>query len=166
MVSGGAPGPAACYALSTWPGRASSPDQLATRLDQLAHGAAALVERRLLVRSEADLDDPLHPAGADDDGDADIEVLDPVLSRKMRRGRDDALLVTQIALGHGNGAGGRRVERAAFLEQLDDLAAAVRGPGHDGVDLLLRAPAHLDQVRDRDAGDGAVADQRDHRVPV
>ena len=72
----------------------------------------------------------------------------------------------QVALGHRDGGGGRGVEGGAGLQQGDDLAAAAAGALDDGVELLLRQPAHLDEVRQRHAADGRVADQRHHVVAV
>jgi hypothetical protein len=54
----------------------------------------------------------------------------------------------------------------AGLQQADDLAAARAGALDDRVDLLLGGPAHLDEVGDRDAGDGRIFDDRHHRVAV
>ena len=45
-------------------------------------------------------------------------------------------------------------------------AAAVAGALDDRVELLLRGPAHLDQVGQRDAGDRRIAGQRHHGVAV
>ena len=84
----------------------------------------------------------------------------------MGGGREHALLVFQEALGHRDRTGRRGVEGAPALEQLDDFTATVRGAGDDRVHLLLRCPSHGDQVGDRNASNGRVADERDHRVPM
>ena len=60
---------------------------------------------------------------------------------------------------------GRVIGRAG-LEQSDDLAAAAAGALDDRVDPLLGRPAHLDEVGDRDAGDGRIFDHRHHRVAM
>ena len=49
-------------------------------LHELRDGGGRLVERRALVGGERDLDDPLQPAGAEDDRDADEQAVDAVLA--------------------------------------------------------------------------------------
>ena len=51
---------------------------------------------------------------------------------------DDAVLVLEIRLGHGDGAPGGAEEGRAFAEQLDDLGPGFAGPGGQLLDLLLR----------------------------
>ena len=108
----------------------------------------------------------LDAAGTDHARDADVEVLDAILAGEMRGAGEDALLVLQKALGHRDRAGRGRVIGAAGLQERDDLAAAAAGTLDDRVDLVLRRPAHLDEVGDRDPGDGRIFDHRHHRVAV
>ena len=49
---------------------------------------------------------------------------------------------------------------------VDDLGAAVAGAVDDLVEPLLRGPAHLDQVGQRDAGDGRILGERHHGVAM
>src|SRR5918993_5319913 len=115
---------------------------------------------------ELDFDDALDSVRADDHGDADVEVVDAVLAGQMRRGREHALLVLEEALGHRDRRRRGRVEGASGLQQSDDLAAAAAGALDDCIDPLRRRPAHLDEVWDRDSGDGRIFDDWHHRVAV
>ena len=120
----------------------------------------------LLVRVHLDLDHLLDAACADDHRHADIEVVDPVLAGQVGGAGQQPALVLEIALGHLDGRGRRRVEGRAGLQQRHDLRTAVAGALHDRVQPLLRGPAHLDQIRQRNAGHGRVAHQRHHGVAV
>src|SRR5215204_5696187 len=102
------------------------------RLDEALHRSDRLLEHRALVARERHLDDALDAARANDDRYADIHVVDPVLARQMSRAGQDALLVLEIALGHGDGRGGGRVEGGARLQKVDDLAAPFAGALDDG----------------------------------
>ena len=115
---------------------------------------------------ERDLDDALDAVLADHDRHADEHVLHAVLAVEIGRAGQDALLVLEVALGHGDGGSGGRVEGGAGLEQVDDLAAALAGALDHGVELLLGRPAHLHEVGQRDAGDRGIAHQRHHVVAV
>ena len=75
------------------------------------------------------------PPRADHDRHADIHVLDAVLAVEVGGAGQHALLVLEVALGHGDGRGGRRIEGRAGLQQVDDLAAALAGALDDGVEL-------------------------------
>jgi hypothetical protein len=57
--------------------------------------------------------------------------------RQVGGAGQDALLVLQVALGHLDGRGCRRVEGRAGLQQANDLGAAVAGALHDLVELFL-----------------------------
>src|SRR3546814_6357222 len=76
-----------------------------------------LVEACLGLARQFDLDDALDTARADHHRHADIQVIDTVLARQVRRARQQALLVLEVALGHHDRAGRRRVEGAACFEQ-------------------------------------------------
>ena len=78
----------------------------------------------------------------------------------------DALLVPEVALGHRDRRGGRRIESRTGLEQPDDLGAAVPRALDDAVERVLVDPAHLHQVRQRHAGDGGIAHCGHHGVAV
>src|SRR5215472_13416841 len=134
--------------------------------DQLADGADRFVERRLFFIVERDFDHPFDPAGADYDGNADIDVFDPVLAVEPRRAGQNAFLVTQIGFRHLDRRTGRRVESRTGFQQADDFAAALAGALDDLVEPLLGRPAHLDEVGQRDPGDGRIAHQRHHRVAM
>ena len=56
--------------------------------------------------------------------------------------------------------------RGAEAVTLDDFTAAVTCALDDRIEAFLRRPAHLDEVRQRDAGDGGIARQRHHGIPV
>ena len=124
--------------------------------------AAERVERGLLVGGQLDLEDPLHAARAEDDRDADEQAVGAELALEQDGARQDALAIEQDRHRPSRRSSGRGVERRAGLEQGDDLRAAVGRP-------LARGPATRSgeqQLGDRDAGDGRVARQRDHRVAV
>src|ERR1700731_3000243 len=144
----------------------SSTPHILDHVDQFAHGADRFVEGSLLVPVEGDLDDALDAAGADHDGDADEEILDPILPVEPRRPGHHAFLVAQIGLGHLDRRTGRRIEGRAGFQQPDDLAAAIPRALDDFVEPLLCRPSHLDEVRQWDAGDGRIAHQRHHRVAM
>src|SRR5690606_38093902 len=135
-------------------------------LGQALHRGYRLVEHLLFGLVEIELQDPLHAAGPDHDRDADIGVLHAILATKIGRAGQHPLLVLQIALGHGNGGRSRRVVGGTGLQQADDLAAPLAGALDNGVEPLFRRPAHLDQIGQRNAGDGRVAHHRNHVVAV
>src|SRR3954452_7052866 len=74
-------------------------DPLAS-VDEAAHGRDRLLEHRLLVGGERDLDYSVAAAGADHDRHADEEPFDAVLAGEMRGAGQDAFLVAKLALGH------------------------------------------------------------------
>src|SRR6185437_3986817 len=116
--------------------------------------------------TKIDLDDALDALGADHHRHADVQILDSVFAIEPGGARQHALLVAQIAFRHGNSRRRRGIEGRAGLQEIDDLRAAVRCTLNDLVDACLRGPAHLDEVRHRDAGDRRIARQRDHGVAV
>ena len=69
----------------------------------------------------------------------------------------NALLVEQVALGHGDGGRGRRIEGGTGFQQADDLGTTITGALDDLVQFFLCGPAHLDQIRQRDTGNGGIA---------
>ena len=75
-------------------------------------------------------------------------------------------MVFQIGFRHLDRRGGRGVEGRTGLQQAHDLCAAVTGALDDRVELLLRGPAHLHEVGQRNATDGRVACERHHGVAV
>ena len=75
-------------------------------------------------------------------------------------------LVAQVALGHGDGGSGGRVEGGAGLEEVDDLAAALAGTLDHGVELFLSGPTELHEIGQGNTGHGGVAHQRHHVVAV
>ena len=92
--------------------------------------------------------------------------MNAVLASKVGRAGQYALLVLEVALGHGDRRGGRGVERRTGLQQIDDFAAAVAGPVDDLVQAFLGKPFHFDQVGQRNARDRGIACQRHHAVAV
>src|SRR5271168_3575275 len=78
--------------------------------DQLAHRPDRFVERGLFVAVERDLDNALDPAGANHNRDADVEVLDPVLTVEPRRAGQHAFLVAEIRLRHLNRRAGGSIK--------------------------------------------------------
>ena len=97
------------------------------RLDEIAHGAGRLVQRRALGVGQAQLEDLLDAGRAELDRHADEEAVDPVLALEQHAARQDALLVEQDRVDHLDDRRARRVVGAAGLEQADDLGAAVGG---------------------------------------
>ena len=71
-----------------------------------------------------------------------------------------------IGLGHLDRRGCRRIESRPCLQQADDLGAAVTGALHDLGDFRLGGPSHFDQVRNRNAGNRGIADERNHGVAM
>src|SRR6267143_3033534 len=104
---------------------------------RLLHRLEGLLEHGLLVGGELDLQDLLHPAGPDRHRHAHVVAVDPVLALQQGGAGKHALLVAQVALGHGHGAGGGGIEGGAGLEQRDDLAAALAGAVDDRAQALL-----------------------------
>src|SRR6516164_7816661 len=139
---------------------------LLTGVDQGLHRLCGILKHGPLRTVEVDLDDALHPLGADHHGHAEIEVLHAVLAVEPGGGRQHPLLVAQEALGHRDRRARRRIEGGAGLEQADDLAAAVARALDDAVDARRRGPAHLDEIGEWNAGDGRIAHQRHHAVAV
>src|SRR5439155_22765422 len=135
-------------------------------VDQALDRADRFVEGFAILAGQLDLDDTLDALRADDDGNADIHVLHAVFAVEIGSAGQHALLVPQVALRHRDRGSGRRVEGRTGLEEVDDLGAAIAGAVDDLVDAGLRGPAHLDQIGQRDAGDGGIAGQRHHGVAV
>src|SRR5260221_8671723 len=94
-------------------------------VDGLLHREEGLLEHRLLFGGQIDLVDLLCAAGADGDRHAHVVAVDAVLTLEQRRGRQHALLVLEVRLGHRDRAGSGRVKRGARLQKRDDLAAAL-----------------------------------------
>src|SRR5690606_23443935 len=130
------------------------------------HSGNRIVEHALLGLVEVDLDHPLDTTGADDDRYTHIDVLEAVLAGQVRCARHDALLLLQVAFSHRDAGSSRRVAGRTGLQQADDLCATIAGALNDLVDLFLRGPAHLDEVRDRNARNSGVAGKWHHRVAM
>src|SRR5690606_8110861 len=140
--------------------------QTDTRINQSLHRVDRIIEHGLLFRIHVDLDNPLYTAFTDDSRHADVDAVKTILALHIGGAGQDALLVLEIRFGHGDRAGGRRIEGRAGFQQCHNLGAAVAGAIDDRIDFLLRAPAHLDEVRNRDTGNRRIADQRHHGVAV
>ncbi len=63
----------------------------AQHADDFAHRVGGLLQPRLLLLGEVELDDLLDTARAQLHGDAHVEAVDPVLAFEQRRAREDAL---------------------------------------------------------------------------
>ncbi|ENN89596.1 hypothetical protein RHSP_59721 [Rhizobium freirei PRF 81] len=133
---------------------------------EAGNGSDRLVESFLLGLVEIDFDDALDTACTDDGGNADIHVLDAILAVEVSGARQNALLVLEVGFSHLNGRGSRSVIGRAGLQQADDFGAAVTGALDDFFEALGGEPAHLDEIGERNAGNGGVASKRNHRVAV
>src|SRR5215469_17605294 len=91
---------------------------------ELADGGRRLVEGRLLLAAQLDLDDLLDAGTSQLHGHADVETFGPVLPVEIRGAREDLLLVLQDGLDHLHRGGGGSVVRAAALEEAHNLRAA------------------------------------------
>src|SRR5882672_3864998 len=149
---------------------ASAPEQvrrdLLAGIDQTLHGADRLVEGFAVLAGQFDLDNTLDTLRSDDNGDADIHVLHAIFAVEIGRAGHHALLVLKVALGHRDRGRRRRIERRTGFQQVDDLGAAIAGAVDDLVDPRLRGPAHLDEIRQRNAGHRGISYQRHHGVAV
>src|SRR6266849_5124588 len=88
---------------------------------QFLHRCCALVQSRLFVSSQLDLDDLLDPLGAQLHRYADVEAVDAILSVKVGGAGQNLLLVLQDRLDHlGDGRGRRGIGRSR-LEIFHDL---------------------------------------------
>src|SRR5512139_3673247 len=133
-------------------------DRLAKLLDRRRRP----LQRLGLVRGQLELDDLLHPVGAELGGQADEEAVAPVvLSARQDSAGKDHLLVEHDRFAHLDGRGRWGVEGGPRLQQGDDLRPPLRRPLED-----LRQPVPGDEVLHRDAGHGGVLGGRDHRVAV
>src|SRR5215207_6452738 len=146
--------------------RAQLRGDLRAGLDQALHRLHRLDEHLPLRGIEVDLDDLLHAVGADHHGNADVHALDAVLAVEEGGAGQHAALVLEVALGHLDGGGGRRIERRTRLQQVDDLAATLAGAVDNAVEPGLVEPAHLDEVGERNAGNRRVAGDRHHVVAM
>ena len=135
-------------------------------LHEILHGFHRAFEVEPLMRVEIDLDHPLHALGADHRRHADIEALYAVFAGQVGGAGQHALLVLEIGLGHRDRRRGRRIVGGAGLQKLHHLGAAVARALDDFVQALMRDPAHLDEVGQRNAGHGRVAGQRHHGVAM
>src|SRR6201999_4331743 len=117
--------------LHAFPNHALAAEQVGRDLlagvDQALDGADRLVEGFAILAGKLDLDNALHALAADHDGHADIHVLHAVFAIEIGGAGHHALLVAQIALGHRDRRGRRRIERRAGLQEVDDLGAAIAG---------------------------------------
>src|SRR6185312_17393368 len=91
---------------------------------------------------------------------------DAIFAVEPRGGRQYPLFVAQVAFRHRDGRRRGCIEGRAGLEQAHDLTAAVAGTVDDFVDARRAGPAHLDQIGQRDTGNGRIAHQRHHAVAV
>ena len=119
-----------------------------------------------LIGVEVELDHPLDALGADHHRHAGIEPLHVVLAVQIGGAGQHPLLVLEIGFGHLQGSSRRRVKGRAGLQQADDFGPAVARALHDLIETLLRDPSHLDEVGERNAGDGRVAYERHHGVAM
>src|SRR5512138_1740631 len=164
-----APGPGASLGgprpgrLSRGPGvRSPRPRRSELRLgDRLLHGVDGLREHRALLVVQLELDHPLDAGRADHHRHPDEEPLLAVLTVEVRRAREDALLVAQVALRHRDRRRGRRVEGRPGAEERHDLAAPLARALEDRVELRL-----VEQLRERRAVHGRVPQERHHVVAV
>src|SRR2546426_12834183 len=129
-----------------------------TLFRSLTHRRRGLLEGRLLVRGELDLDHLLDARATELHRNADVEPSDSVLPVEIGGAGQDLLLVLDNRLHHLNGRRRRGVVRAAALQQPHDLGAAITGALDERVDAVGR-----EEVRDRDPGDGRVARQQDRK---
>ena len=102
-----------------------TPTESAELGDKLPDGRRGGIERRLLVSSQLDLEDALHPARTEDDRDADEQVLGPEFALEQHGARQNALAIEQDRLDHLEGRCCGGVVGRAGLEQGNDLRAAV-----------------------------------------
>src|SRR6187401_702206 len=68
--------------------------------DELPDSRRRGVEGDLLLRRQLDLEDALHPAGAEHDRDTDEQALRPELALEQDGARQDALAIEQDRLDH------------------------------------------------------------------
>src|SRR5262249_23886529 len=124
----------------TWMSRTlmCSPASELQLLDQLTHGRGGLVEGRLLVGRERDLDDLLDAAAPELHRHPDVKSLRPVLPFEIRGAGKDLLLVLENRLHHLDGGGGGRVVGAARLQIVHDLGADVGRARDQRVDRVIR----------------------------
>src|SRR5690606_36290903 len=94
------------------------------------------------------------------------EPLHAILPGEIGRAGQDPLLVFEIAFRHGERRGSRSIEGRTRLEQADDLGAPVTGSLDDRVQLVLRQPSHLHEIRKRDASYRGMAHHRNHGVSM
>src|SRR5262249_26959654 len=141
-------------------------DYAQASFDQAVHSGNRAVEHLSLGLVKLDLDDALDTLGADHHRYPDIAVAHAIFALEEGGAGEDALLVLKIALGHGYRGACGCVEGRTGLEQVDDLGAAIAGPLHDLVETLLGGPAHADEIGERNAGDGRIADERHHRIAM
>src|SRR5262249_26190915 len=116
-------------------------------VDELFDGRRRLLERRVLLRRQLDLDDLLEPSGAELARHADEQIADAVLPLQEHRTRDDLVLVEQDRFAH---VAPRRAGRVpgAGADQLRDLRPAARRARDDAIDRRF-----VHQVGDWNTGD-------------
>ena len=76
-------------------------------VDKALDSRNRLVHHCLLFGIQLELNDPLHALLAENGGNANIIAVHPELTLEVAAGRENALLVLEDLLGHGNGRGGR-----------------------------------------------------------
>jgi hippurate hydrolase len=103
-----------------------------------ANGLGSRAKPGELGLGEVPLDDLLHASGADLSLDAQVDAADAELAIDPGADRHGRAGVLGDRLRHARGGGGRGVVRGAGLQQRDDLAAAVAGPGDQRLDLVGR----------------------------
>src|SRR5690349_11752699 len=94
-------------------------------IDQLAHGSGRLVEGRLLVSGELDLDDLANATAAQLHRNADEQAVDAVLAVEQHGARQDLVAVVEDRIDHLGNARRWRVIGRTGLEQRHHFRAAV-----------------------------------------
>ena len=110
-------------------------------IDQAAHRINGIVEHRLFIVVQLDLDNPLGTIGTDYRRHADIHVTDTELAIQLSRTGQNAFFVIQIGFGHLDGGRSRGVEGGTGFQQLHDFGATITGALHDLIQLVLADPA-------------------------
>lgn len=107
-------------------------------LDQTLDRIYGIVKACLFVLKQFDFHNALDTALSNDDGHADIHVVDTILTGQMRRTGEQPLFVFQVAFCHRNGAGGGRIIGRSGFQKRDNLGTAIGRAVNDCVDALLR----------------------------
>src|SRR5208337_3563448 len=129
--------------------------------NQLLHTPRRLLQRRILLRRQLDLNNLLRARRPQLYRHAHKQSLDPILPIQIHRARQNLLLIFQNRFHHLHGRRRRRIIRRPGLHQIHNLRAALPRAIHNRVNPFLRQ-----QIRQRNPRHRRIPWQRHHIIAM